>query len=277
MRYALFLGCNVQARLKEYEGSSKTVLMELGIGVVEVQEFGCCGYPLEGVDPWTSLVLSARNLALAERLEVDLLVLCQCCYGTLKRAKVKLDRNPRLKEEMNAVLDREGLNYEGVGRVLHLLHVLYKEIGPETIGAKVKRPLKGLKVATHYGCHALRPSAIMELDNPADPKVMEEILSALGAEAVPLPKRLDCCGAPLLGVDDGLSLGMMRSKVESCLDSGTDLMCVCCPYCYLQFDNGQVRALGQKLIKPLLLTQLMGLSFGYVPEGLGVSGIQVDV
>lgn len=277
MRYALFLGCNVQARLKEYEGSSKTVLRELGVEVIEVQDFGCCGYPLEGVDPFTSLVLSARNLALAQRLGVDLLALCQCCYGALKRAKVRLELNQRLKDEVNAVLEREGLIYEGGRKVLHLLHLFYKEIGPETIRKRVKRPLEGFKVATHYGCHALRPSAVMELDDPADPKVMEEILSALGVEAVPFPKRLDCCGAPLLGVDDGLSLSIMRSKVESCLDSGADLMCVCCPYCYLQFDKGQERAFGRKLVKPLLLTQLMGVSFGYLPEGLGVSGIQVDV
>lgn len=277
MRYALFLGCNVQARLKEYEGSAKTVLRELGVEVIEVPEFGCCGYPLEGADPRTALTLSARNLALSLKLGLDLLALCQCCYGTLKRAKAKLEADQKMRDEVNRILGREGLRYEEGVKVFHLLHVLYREIGPEGIRIRVKRPLEGLKVAPHYGCHALRPSVLMELDDPADPKVMEEILSALGAEPVPWSKRLDCCGAPLLGVDDEVSLKLMRAKVEGCLGSGVDLMCVCCPYCYLQFDKGQARALGQTLVKPVLLTQLVGLSFGYLPEGLGISRVQVDV
>ncbi len=276
MRYALFLGCNVQARLKEYADSAKTALKGLGVEAVDLKDFGCCGYPLEGVDPRTALVLSARNLALAQGFGLDLLVLCQCCYGTLKRAKVNCEANQGVRDEVNRILEREGLKYEGGVKVLHLLHLLYKEVGPEGIKTRVKRPLTGLKVAPHYGCHALRPSVLMELDDPIDPKAMEEILSALGAEPLPWSKRLDCCGAPLLGVDDDLSLKFMKSKVEGCLEIGADLLCVCCPYCHLQFDKGQLRTFGRTLVKPILLTQLIGLSLGYIPEGLGIPSGQVD-
>ncbi|RLA85460.1 MAG: disulfide reductase [Deltaproteobacteria bacterium] len=272
MKYALFLGCNIPARLPEYETSARLLLQRLGIELQDIAEFGCCGYPLRSIDPKAFLLLSGRNLALAEREGLEILVLCQCCYGTLRKAKGILDEDLDRRGEVNRILQKEGLIYTGVARVKHLLQVLYGEVGLEAIKGEVSRGLEGLCVATHYGCHALRPSPLMQLDDPSDPRILEDLIAATGARAIAGQKRLDCCGAPLLGVDDELSMGMLRRKVEDSLKAGAEVLCVACPYCQLQFEKMQPKALGEEVLPAVLISQLVGLALGLSPGDLGIKG-----
>lgn len=270
MKYALFLGCNIPARLPEYETSTRMLLGTLGVELVDIEDFGCCGYPLRAVDPLAAVLLASRNLALAEARGLDVLVLCQCCYGTLKKAQERLEEDQRAKARVNELLGKEGLSYGGQLRIRHLLEVLWRDIGKEKLGEGVSQPLGGLKISAHYGCHALRPSSLMALDDPSDPKIMEGLLEVVGADPVLGRKRLDCCGAPLLGIEDELSLAVMRKKVEDCLDSGAQLLCVACPYCFLQFQTQQPRALGHQGISVVLITQILGVAMGLSPEGVGL-------
>jgi heterodisulfide reductase subunit B len=281
MKLALFLGCTIPARLKQYETSSRAVLEELNVGLVDIREFNCCGYPLRNMDFKVFLLSSARNLALAEKKNLDVMALCKCCYGSLKKADYLMKENASLKKEVNRTLEKEGLKYEGRIEVRHLLSVLHREIGLEAIKGKMTMTFKGLKIATHYGCHALRPSQVVGFDNPVAPSLFDQLVEATGAESIDWPMRLDCCGAPLWGVNDGLSMDLTLKKLTDGKKSGADYVCTACPYCHLQFDKVQKMILSQRnLNHPLpsvLYPQLLGLTMGIDPKALGMELNEIPI
>ena len=164
MKYALFLGCQIPARLQSYEVSARKVLSEaLDIDLMDIKGFNCCGYPIKNFDYKAFILASARNLALAEKKNLNILTLCQCCYGSLKKAEHLIKEDRAIKEWVNQILDKEGLAYNGKIKARHFLSVLHHDVGLDAIAKKISRPFKGLKIATHYGCHALRPSEVVEL------------------------------------------------------------------------------------------------------------------
>lgn len=214
MEFALFLGCTIPARLNQYESSSRAVLDKLGVELIDIREFNCCGYPLRNIDFKIFLLSSARNLALAEKKNLNIMTLCKCCYGSLKKADFLMKENTSLKKEVNATLEKEGLRAEGKTQVKHLLSVLQQEIGIETIKGKMEGTFKRLRIATHYGCHALRPSQVVEFDNPVAPSLFDQLVEVSGAESIAWPMKLECCGAPLWGINDGLSMDLTLKKLN---------------------------------------------------------------
>jgi len=281
MEFALFLGCTIPARLNQYESSSRAVLKKLGVGLVDVREFNCCGYPLRNIDFKVFLLSSARNLALAEKKNLDVMTLCQCCYGSLKKADFLMKENASLKKEVNTTLAKEGLKYEGRSEVKHLLSVLHKDIGTEAIKEKMSTAFKGLKIATHYGCHALRPSQVVGFDNPLAPTLFDELVEATGAESVEWQMKLECCGAPLWGVNDRLSMDLTLKKLKDGRKSGADYICAACPYCHIQFDKVQKMILSQRNVNhplpSILYTQLLGLSMGVGKKALGLEMNEIPI
>jgi heterodisulfide reductase subunit B2 len=279
MKFALFLGCQIPVRLKQYETSSRAILERLGVGLVDIEEFNCCGYPLRNFEFKAFLLSSARNLALAEKKKLDVMTLCQCCYGSLKKASVLLKENAPLHNEVNAILEHEGLRYEGEVEVKHLLYVLHQQVGVEVIKKKIGKTFKGLKIAAHYGCHALRPSQVVRFDNPVGPSIFDQLVEATGAESISWPMRLECCGAPLLGINDELSMDLTLKKLNDGKESGAEYLCVACPYCHLQFDAVQKKIIAQRgmnhPLPSILYPQLLGLSLGIDGEILGLKMNQI--
>jgi heterodisulfide reductase subunit B len=279
MKFALFLGCQIPIRLKQYETSSRAILERLGVGLVDIEEFNCCGYPLRNFEFKAFLLSSARNLALAEKKKLDVMTLCQCCYGSLKKASVLLKENASLRKEVNAILEHEGLRYEGEVEVKHLLSVLHQQVGVEVIKKKIGRTFKGLKIAAHYGCHALRPSQVVRFDDPVGPSIFDQLVEATGAESISWPMRLECCGAPLWGINDQLSMDLTLKKLSDGKESGAEYLCVACPYCHLQFDAVQKRIIAQRGVDhplpSILYPQLLGLSLGIDREILGLKMNQI--
>jgi heterodisulfide reductase subunit B len=267
--------------LKQYETSSKAILERLGVGLVDIEEFNCCGYPLRNIEFKAFLLASARNLSLAEKKKLDVMTLCQCCYGTLKKANFLLRENASLRKEVNAVLEREGLPYEGEVEVKHLLSVLHQEVGVEAIKKKIAKTFKGLKIAAHYGCHALRPSQVVRFDDPVTPSIFDQLVEATGAESIAWPMRLECCGAPLWGIHDELSTEITLKKLKNGRESGADYLCTACTYCQIQFDTVQQMILSQRgLNHPLpsiLYPQLLGLSMGINSETLGLKMNKIPI
>ncbi|MCJ7748324.1 MAG: CoB--CoM heterodisulfide reductase iron-sulfur subunit B family protein [Desulfobacterales bacterium] len=266
MEFALFLGCTIPARLTQYESSSRAVLEKLGVGLVDIREFNCCGYPLRNIDFKVFLLFSARNLALAEKKNLNVMALCKCCYGSLKKADFLMKENASLKKEVNTTLEKEGLKYEGRIEVKHLLSVLHKDVGIEAIKGKMATAFKGLKIATHYGCHALRPSQVVGFDNPVAPTLFDQLVEVTGAESIEWPMKLECCGAPLWGINDRLSMDLTLKKLNDGKKSGADYVCAACPYCHIQFDKVQKMILSQRNVNhplpSILYTQLLGLTLG---------------
>ncbi len=169
MKFAFFLGCNIPARVQQYETAARAVLAGLGVELEDIRQFNCCGYPMRNFDQRSFLVSSARNLALVERSGLDMLTLCKCCYGSLRNAQHILKGDPALMKEVNRILSMDGLHYAGNREVKHFLPLLHREIGMEKIKGKIKTSFKNLKIATHYGCHALRPSNVTQFDDPVSP------------------------------------------------------------------------------------------------------------
>ncbi|MBW1836515.1 MAG: CoB--CoM heterodisulfide reductase iron-sulfur subunit B family protein [Deltaproteobacteria bacterium] len=281
MNFALFLGCNIPARLSQYESSARAISEKLGIELTEIKEFNCCGYPIRNIDFKTFILFSARNLALAEKENLNIVSLCKCCYGSLKKADYLLKENEVLREEINGILEKEGLNYAGAIEVKHLLSVLFHDVGLAPIKEKIVRPFEGLKIATHYGCHALRPSKIVQFDDPVAPSIFDRLVEITGAESIDWSTKLECCGAPLLGINDNLSLDLTKKKLSDGKKSGADYLCTACPYCQMQFDTVQKMNLtkhgSDAQLAAILYPQLLGLSMGIDGETLGLAMNQLPI
>lgn len=274
IKYALFLGCNIPARVSQYEDSSRAVLKNLGVELIEIRCFNCCGYPLKNID-WQAYVLSsAQNLALAEKQGLNILTLCKCCFGSLKKVECLLKEDSRLRQEVNQTLADNGLKYEGNITVKHLLSVLYHDVGIDAIKNKLSGSYKELGIAVHYGCHALRPSRITRFDNPIEPTIFDELVEITGAVSVDWPQKLECCGAPLTGINDNISINLTKKKLSNAKKSGADYLCTACPFCHLQFDFLQKRMVenngNSKHLASVLYPQLLGLCMGINKETLGI-------
>jgi heterodisulfide reductase subunit B len=274
-QFALFLGCTIPARLQHYESAARAVLEELDVRLVDIRAFNCCGYPLRNINFEAFVLLSARNLALAEKKGLTIMALCQCCFGTLQKANLLLKEDGSLRKEMNAILAREGLHYEGGVEVRHLLQVLYHEVGLRAIKRHIMRPFVGLRIAAHYGCHVLRPSSVVQFDDPVSPTLFDELVKVTGAESVFWQRRLECCGAPLRGVNDELSMALTRKKLDDGMDAGAAYLCVACPYCQIQFDT--VQGEENHRLPSLLYPQLLGLCMGIDKKALGLEANQVSL
>lgn len=271
-RYALFAGCKIPASLPEYGQATRAVLEHLGVELVE-PEFNCCGYLQRNLHFDAYLLLAGRNLALAEELGLDILTPCKCCYGSLRHAAHFLRREP-IATVVNRELRAEGLRWSGRARVKHLLPVLARELGYEAVARRVTTPQQGLRVAAHYGCHALRPSDVMQFDNPLAPSIFERLLEICGASSVDWPRRLDCCGSPLWETNERLSLRLMQVKIADARQAGADLLCTACTHCQIQFGQVQRSPAGRELIPEalpsVLFPQILGLSMGICGEDLGL-------
>jgi heterodisulfide reductase subunit B len=281
MKFALFYGCNIPARLTQYADATAAVCARLGIELVEVPAFNCCGYPARNTDKRAYVLSAARNLALAEKAGLDMLVMCKCCYGSLKKAEHLLKHDQDVKADINRILEKENLVYKNSIQVKHLLSVLYHDVGIKHLKESISKTYSGLPVAVSYGCHALRPSAVTGFDDPVSPKIFDELVEATGAVSVEWTRKLDCCGAPLTGINDRLAMDMARKKIESARDAGAQFICTACPYTQLQFDGVQMRLTSQsddtEPLAAILYPQLLGLCMAIDPQTLGISKNEIDL
>jgi heterodisulfide reductase subunit B len=179
-----------------------------------------------------------------------------------------------LRKEINKTLECEGLKYEGDQHAKHLLHVLYHDVGVDRIRQNMTARFKDLRIATHYGCHILRPRNIVEFDNPFAPSLFDQLVEVTGAESISWRAKLECCGSPVWGVNDELSMDLTHKKLVNARQSGADCLCVACSYCMLQFDRVQrimaARRGSASKLPSLLYTQLLGLCLGIDRDVLGL-------
>lgn len=273
MKYALYLGCVMPTEQYAYEVSIREIMPKLDVDLVDLKDFSCCGMPLKSVNQMLTLSLSARNLAVAEKKGLDVFTPCPICHLALCEAKHILDSDPSMKERINKFLADEGLTYNGSSDVVSILDLLHDVVGVDKIKKLVKKPLKDMKIATHYGCHLIRPSEIGRPDDSENPQKMETILKIIGAKPLDYPEKLDCCGALLTANLPESALTKTGQKLQKVQEQGFDAFVDVCPWCHRQFDSKQVKAgetVAAKLDMPVVyLTQLLGVSFGIKPEKLG--------
>jgi heterodisulfide reductase subunit B len=274
-KYALFTGCMMSTEQYAYEISVRESLPILDVELVDVEGFSCCGEPMKSVNQLMTLYLSARNIAIAEKNALSILAPCAMCHLALSECKYLLENNVEMKDRINGLLSAEDLNYTGSIEILHTVDLLHDHIGLETIKKHVKKPLTGLKFATHYGCHLIRPSEIGRPVNSENPTKMEEILKALGAETVNYyPEKLDCCGGILQINLLESALTKTGQKLKAIQEYGFSGLVDVCPWCHRMYDARQTKAgetVATKLEVPVFyLTQLLGLALGVKKEKLGL-------
>lgn len=280
MKYALFLGCNIPARVVQYETAARAVMRKLNVQLVDNRDFKCCGYPVRNLDRKAFLLSASENLARAEKLGLNIMALCKCCFGSLKEAQSFLKEDGDLQEEIKHALAQKGLQYEGKFEVKHFLSVLYHDVGLDEIKSNVSQSYSGLKIATHYGCHALRPSKVTGFDDPVAPSLFDKLVEVTGAQSIDYKSKLECCGAPVLGVNDDLSMDITAKKLTNGKQAGADYLCAACPYCQLQFDHVQKMMMsrnGSEALASIVYPQLLGLCMGIDEDTLGIHMNQLDI
>ncbi len=275
MRAAFFPGCLIPIKYPQMEVAIRRTLPPLGIEIVDLEGFTCCPDPIffQATDKIGWLTIAARNLCVAEEAGLEIFTICSGCTGTLSEAHQMLAEDEALRARVNRRLARIGKTYRGTTRVRHIVAYIRDQVGLDVIRESVKRPLDGVKVALHYGCHLLKPSNIMKVDDPDEPRILHQLIKAIGAEPVEHQERFLCCGKAC--VDPDLPMEMTRTVLRSVRDTGADCMGMICPTCFSSFDTGQLviaRKTGEKLeVPPVYYFQLLGLAQGLTPDEVGLS------
>ena len=271
--YALFLGCTIPARQPNYELSARKTLAKLGIELVDLANFTCCcPPPVQSIDLETSLAVAAYNICLAEEADLNIVTLCSGCFESLAMANAMLKADKELKARINRILSKAGKEFLGSKEVKHFLQVLTDDVGLERLKQSVSKPLSNLKVAAFYGCHALRPSELLKLDDPERPRILENLIEALGAKSVEYRNKLKCCGGLLRGYSDDLALDLAREKLANTTKAGADCVATLCPFCFIALDLGQLQIrskLKEEFDMPVLhYSELLSLALGIDPKEL---------
>lgn len=265
---AFFWGCTIQAKFPFMEKATRLVLDKLNIKYRDIDSFTCCPEKslVKNIDETLFDLTGIRNIALAERENVDIMSVCTGCYSNLKQIRAKVVSDLQYQKKINETLDRVGLSFSGSSSIYHFIEYLYDEVGLDKIKVNVKYPLKGINVAIHYGCHLVRPSHAIGFDSPFDPFKYDSIIKALGANVVNYKNKMMCCGQALDRVDEhDKALVMSGIKLNAIKDSNADVITTTCPSCFTQFDTNQFMLVKKGLAHQtpvITLEELMCLAFG---------------
>jgi heterodisulfide reductase subunit B len=275
VKVAVFWGCCIQANQYAYEMSLRETLPKFDIELVDLRETFCCGDPVKSVNEFAASFLAARILALANLTGLDnLLVPCNRCHFTISEAQDTIKRSLKTAKKIFDLLKEEGLEYNPNIKIWHTIDFLHDFVGLEKVKKAVKRPLKGLKIASHVGCQIIRYSDLGRVDDAENPRKFDELIAALGAESVDYAEKLDCCGAALNRSHPDSALSLAGSKLKAVQGLNVGGMAVSCPDCQLMFDARQKDAgttVGAKLNVPVVYyTQLLGLALGIDEKKLGL-------
>lgn len=274
-KYTLFAGCMIPMKNPQIEAAARLALGSLKVQLEEVEGFTCCPEPwnFKGYSLESWLMVAGRNLSLAGKKGGEVITLCNGCSATLQEAAYLLASDGIKAREIKASLERKGYALDGKVRVVHAVEMLYREIGVNRVAESCTASLKGLRVGVHYGCHLLRPSEILRLDDPFNPSMLDELVEATGAQSIPYREKMACCGSASLNKE--VSLGLARSKLQHLEEAGAQALVVTCPACFEQFDLGQLevnRRFKENHSLPVLhYFQLLALALGARVEEVGLA------
>ena len=278
MEIPYYPGCSLNTKAKGFDNSARASARALDLELVELEEWNCCGatFPLL-VDNMLDLAGPAQVLISARQAGQRLAVACSTCYNVLKRTNRVIREDEDSREKLNFFLEAD---YSGDLEVLDLLQIVRDEIGFDKVKEAVKKPLSGLKVAAYYGCMVLRPPAEVAYDDPEHPRALDDLMTALGAEAVDYSHRGECCGAYLAVKSVEVTSEMSFTILASAQRSGAELVVTNCPLCQFNLDRMQKamgsRHAGFQAIPVLYFTQLLGLALDLDSEGFELDRHYVD-
>jgi heterodisulfide reductase subunit B len=276
MKYAYYPGCSQEASAEEYNRSLRAVAERLEtVDLVEMHDWNCCGAtPAATVHPVLPHALAARNLAIAEEMGLDMVAPCAACYKNMNKASHALNDDPKLLAQVNAALNGHQLGH--APRVRHPLDVVVNDVGVANV--PVEKPLRGLKVASYYGCLITRPEG--GFDDPEYPQAMDRLMEALGAEAVDWPYKTKCCGGAIYMTTEKVSFAMSADILAHAKAAGANAVAAGCPFCQLLLDLYQDKLEAIKdttfNLPIFFFSQLMGLAMGLDRARLGLEKLVVS-
>ncbi|OFX22017.1 MAG: hypothetical protein A2V77_16460 [Anaeromyxobacter sp. RBG_16_69_14] len=279
MKVSYYPGCSLESTGKSYDHSTREVCGALGVELQEVTDWVCCGSSAGlKMNRFVSTALSGVNLALLEKEEPgEVVAPCPFCYRRLASAQEEMRQDPKLKGEVEEVIDAELV---GSLKIHNLVTFLREKVGLEAIGAKLKKPLAGLKVVPYYGCFMVKPQQVTGCGDTENPTSMDEILAALGAEVLDWDFKTECCGAGLSLSKTDKAVELSGRLIREAAFRGADAIVVACQLCQANLDvrQGQVGKEDNKQydLPVIYFTQLMGLAFGLAPAALGLNHHLVD-
>ena len=274
MRYAFYLGCATPVKALKYEISTRNLAKILGIELVDIPEFSCCGFPVKSMDSFAALLMAARNLAIAEEKGMDIIGVCTGCMAILSEAKEYLE-DEKLREQVNGKLKAIGVKeYTGRVKVKHFARFLYEDYRLDRIRDKIVTPLASLEFGIHYGCHYMKPThAHGHFDDPSNPSTVDDLINITGAKTINYPNKNLCCGLTIMGTAEDISFRLAAEKLEYLSSRGVDAMVVACPSCCIAYENNQKlvgKRVGKEFNLPVLyFTQVIGLAMGLSEKDLG--------
>lgn len=245
MKYGLFLGCNVPAVRPDVEKAIRLTMPALGAELVDLEGSVCCpafgAFP--SADETAGLAVSAWNFSIAEEMGVDLVTECGSCYSSLRTARKKLLEDSARRDAVNRLLEPAGKRFTGTAVVRHIIDVLYNDVGTGTIRDALKFPLKGVNATVQYPCHTLFPSEVVGFDSPAGrPRMLRELVEALGATVQTYSRELQCCGGAggfVKGSFAGASEFAFKKLEAMKRETGCELIVVSCITCLEHMDRMQ--------------------------------------
>ncbi len=215
MRYAFYLGCATPVKALKYEISTRNLAKILGIELVDIPEFSCCGFPVKSMDSFAALLMAARNLAIAEEKGMDIIGVCTGCMAILSEAKEYLE-DEKLRDKVNEKLKAIGAKeYTGRVKVKHFARFLYEDYRLDRIRDKIVTPLASLEFGIHYGCHYMKPThAHGHFDDPSNPFTIDGLINITGAKTINYPNKNLCCGLTIMGTAEDISFRLAAEKLE---------------------------------------------------------------
>ncbi len=273
MKFAYYPGCSLDGSGIEYGLSMKRTAAILGIELEELEDWNCCGATSgHNTNKLLSLALPARNIAIAEKIGLDMVAPCAACYSRHRNTEHIIHHDPEMKAKIEEVIETE---LTGSTQTLSILDVLVNKLGVEKISEKVTRPLAGMKAASYYGCLLVRPVEHTGFDDAEDPQSMDEIMKALGAETVDWSFKTECCGAALVTSRPDVGNPMLAKVLQDAKENGAECIVTACPLCMMNLDMRQKAA--EKSAKsnfnlPIYyVTELLAIACGDDPRTVGVN------
>jgi heterodisulfide reductase subunit B len=261
MKLAYYPGCVSRSTGKDMDASTRAVCKALGIELVELEDWNCCG-ATHVSNELVATGLAARNMA---QTDLEIMTSCSICYSNLRTAVLNLE-DLETRKKVNAVLDKK---YSGA-RVRHALDVILESLAEND--ERIVVPLKDLKVAPYYGCLLTRPQGLY---SPEFPTILEKLITTLQANPIDFRLKTFCCGGPIFMSQEEAADDIAFRILSEARKSGADVIVTVCPLCQLMLDAKQ-KSLEQKHglkieIPVLYVTQLTGIALGLGPEELGLN------
>ncbi|MGD2201026.1 MAG: CoB--CoM heterodisulfide reductase iron-sulfur subunit B family protein [Candidatus Bathyarchaeota archaeon] len=270
MKLPYYPGCTLKTNAQNFDISTIETARVLGIELVELPRWNCCGtVHALAKDDVMHYLAPIRNLVRVDQMNEEGLVdgkrlatQCVMCWNTLKRANVAANEDQEKMGKIRDIMEKEP-EYSGKVKVIHLLEVL-REGGWAEVSGAVKKPLEGLKAAPYYGCLLLRPREFA-LDDPDNPRILEDMLEALGVEVVDTAYKSKCCGAYHAVHLKEVAAELSHKILAQAVHEGADIVVTACPLCEFNLGKRQkeIRRAHPELpsIPVVYYTQLMALAF----------------